>query len=226
MTSSVFAKYQPQAWPITFRGVLTARTICGGTPSDPNVAEGFIRSKLDTTDNLIMRAVAEMMAERGISADEAATEVDRLRHLNGFKRDPERGGELYIEGRQLKAAIKEAACVAAATGKVPLRTWGQTKKGLVKFIAEHVQVVEDCLYLGVKEPSGVNQRFVQTYHGSAIQYEEYVTEARIEFTVITDYEFTREQWAMIWLTGEQQGIGATRSQGFGRYVVTRWERTS
>ena len=29
---------------------------------------------------------------------------------------------------------------------------------------------------------------------------------------------------MIWLTGEQQGIGASRSQGFGRYEVTGWER--
>lgn len=35
-----------------------------------------------------------------------------------------------------------------------------------------------------------------------------------------------EQWAMIWLTGEQQGIGATRSQGYGRYTVTRWEQAS
>ena len=26
------------------------------------------------------------------------------------------------------------------------------------------------------------------------------------------------------LTGEQQGIGASRSQGFGRYEVTRWDR--
>jgi hypothetical protein len=29
---------------------------------------------------------------------------------------------------------------------------------------------------------------------------------------------------MIWLTAEQLGIGATRSQGYGRFVLTRWER--
>jgi CRISPR/Cas system CSM-associated protein Csm4 (group 5 of RAMP superfamily) len=31
---------------------------------------------------------------------------------------------------------------------------------------------------------------------------------------------------MIWLTAEQQGIGASRSQGFGRFEVTSWERLS
>ena len=40
----------------------------------------------------------------------------------------------------------------------------------------------------------------------------------------TDWKFTDEQWAMIWLTGEEQGVGGSRSQGFGRYQVTRWDR--
>lgn len=39
-------------------------------------------------------------------------------------------------------------------------------------------------------------------------------------------EFSAEQWALLWLTGEQQGIGATRSMGYGRYAVTHWERVA
>ena len=85
-------------------------------------------------------------------------------------------------------------------------------------------MVDDRLYLGTVEPTGVMQRFVHTYRGSGIQYEEYVEDAKISFTIETDHLFTDEQWAMIWLTGEQQGIGASRSQGFGRYEVTGWER--
>lgn len=80
--------------------------------------------------------------------------------------------------------------------------------------------------LGVTEPTGVSQRFVHTFRGSGIQYEEYVTDAEIRFTVTTDYDFTEEQWAMLWLTGQQQGIGATRSMGFGRYEVIKWDRIS
>lgn len=219
---SAFAKYRPLAWPNEYRGAMHVTRIAGGTPSDPKVAEGWLKTKLGAqSDALIQQQVAEVMVERGITAEEAVTEIDSLRHLNGFRRD-EQG--LYIEGRQLKAALKEAASVAAAAGKLPLRSWGKTNKGLLGFISEHVCVVEDRLHLGVTEPSGVAQRFVHTFRGTGIQYEEYVDDAKIEFTIITDYEFSEEQWAMILLTGEQQGIGATRSQGYGRYTVTSWEK--
>jgi hypothetical protein len=218
--TSVFAAFASKAWPHTFSGTLHVVNIAGGTPSDDKVAEGWLRTKLADRDDLIREAVAKTMVERGITADEAAAEVDNLKHLNGFKRD-EQG--LYIEGRQLKAAIKEAASVAVASGKLNGRGWGKTNKGLLSFMAEHVFVVEDRLHLGVTEPTGIVQRFVHTWRGTGIQYEEYVEDAKVDFTIKADHDFTNEQWAMIWLTGEQQGIGASRSQGFGRYEVARWE---
>lgn len=227
---TVFAKFEQKAWPHVFAGTIHVGTIAGGTPTDPKVAEGWIRTKgalgQDAKDDLIRQAVAEVMVERGIGADEAVAEVAKNKSLNGFKRD-ESG--LYIEGRQLKAAIKEAASVAYAAGKLlnnGKNAWGRTSKGILGFIAEHVCVVEDKLHLGVTEPSGVNQRFVHTFRGSSIQYEEYIADAKVDFTVKSDHNFTDEQWAMLWLTGEQQGIGASRSQGYGRYEVTRWEALS
>ena len=47
----------------------------------------------------------------------------------------------------------------------------------------------------------------------------------IPFTVVTDHDFTDKDWAMIWTTGELQGLGASRSQGYGTYTVTKWEKT-
>lgn len=220
--TSVFAGYQKKAWPFRFAGTMHIGTIAGGTPTDQKVAEAWLRTKLADNDDLIREAVAKTMVERGIPADEAVKEVDSFKHLNGFKRDPDHG--LYIEGRQLKAAIKEAASVAGSAGKLPTgKVWGATNKGLLGFVAEHIFVVEDRLYLGVSEPSGIMQRFVHTFRGTGIQYEEYVEDAKVSFTVVSDHDFTAEQWAMIWLTGEQQGIGASRSQGFGRYEITSWE---
>lgn len=208
--------------------------LAGGIPSDPNVAEGWIRTKVSDHDDLIREAVAETMMERGITAEQAAEEVARNRHLNGFKRH-ETTGELYIEGRQLKAGIKEAASVCIAAGKLTPdgrtkdgkagKGWGVTNKSLVSFIAEHVQVVEDRLYLGVKEPSGIAQRFVHTWRGSGIQYEEIVNDVDLSFTISSDYAFSEEFWGILWLTAEQQGIGASRSQGYGRYEVREWEPT-
>jgi hypothetical protein len=218
---SVFAKYQKDAYPYRFAGQLHVGTIAGGTPTDPRVAEGWLKTKLGVDkDDLIREMVATTMVERGVTADEATKLVDEQKHLNGFKRD-EHG--LYIEGRQLKAALKEAASVAVAAGKLTARGWGKTNKGLLSYLAEHVFVVEDRLHLGVNEASGINQRFVHTFRGTGIQYEEYVTDAKIDFTVIADHDFSEKEWAAIWLCGEQQGIGASRSQGYGRYEVTRWD---
>ena len=67
---------------------------------------------------------------------------------------------------------------------------------------------------------------MHTQYGSAPHYKEYVTDCDINFTVITDYKFEPEHWAQIWLTGQEQGIGASRSAGFGRYTVTRWEQVN
>lgn len=218
---SVFAKYQREMYPHRFAGSLHIGVLAGGTPTDPKVAEGWLKTKLGIDkDDLIREKVAETMLERGVTADEATSIVNENKHLNGFKRD-ENG--LYIEGRQLKAAIKEAASVAVAAGNLKGRGWGATNKGLLSYVAEHIFVVEERLHLGVTQASGVNQRFVHTFRGSGIQYEEYVNDAKVDFTVMSDHDFSAKEWAAIWLSGEQQGIGASRSQGFGRYEVTRWD---
>ena len=222
--ASVFASYQQKAWPHRFAVSLHISTIAGGIPTDDKVAEAWLKTKLADRDDLIREAVTKTMVERGIDVDEAAKEVDSLKHLNGFKRDPGHG--LYIEGRQAKAMLKEGASVAVASGKLGSRGWGATNKGLMGFLAEHVFVPEDHIPLGVSEPTGVIQRFVHTWRGTGIQYEEYVEDAKLSFTVVTDHDFTEEQWAMIWLTAEKQGIGASRSQGFGTFEVTSWERLS
>lgn len=245
---TVFAKYRAKAYPFNFAASLRVRNIAGGVPADPKVAEGWLRKKMVVDDDdLIRKAVIEVMAERGVSAEEAVEEVNRTKNLNGFKRlrcdDCPPDGDLcvngrhllYIEGRQLKAAIKEAANVR---WPYPQTVWGPggARKGGTKgegrgkastsFFAEHVFVQEDVVGLGVYEATDVTQRFVHTWRGNAISYDEYVAIADISFTVATDHDFTEEQWALLWLTGEQNGLGACRSQGFGRYEVTRWERQS
>lgn len=221
---SVFDTFRDLAWPFRFEGTLHVYNIAGGIPSDPNVAEAWLKTKLSDKEDLLREAVARTMAERGISAEEAAAQVASMKHFTGFKRHPEHG--LYIEGRQLKAAIKESAMIAVATEKIPLKGWGITRKYLKGFVAEHIMVVDDILSLGVSEPTGTVQQFVHTQYGSAPHYKEYVENCDIHFTVITDYDFLPEHWAQIWLTGEEQGIGASRSAGFGRYTVTRWEQVN
>lgn len=224
---SAFAPYAEEAWPYKFAVTLQFTSeVRGGVPSDVNKAEGWLKSKLTTTDQQIQALVAQTMVERGISAEEAVTEVNRLKHLNGFKKD-ETG--LYIEGRQAKAMLKEACVVALSANKIVNRGWGATKKSLRPFLAEHAMVEELRLYLmrdgkPLIEPDLVDQRFVHTFNGNGIQYEESCVEPYVEFTIKTDWPFTMKDWGMILLTGGEQGLGATRSQGFGKFVITKFDQ--
>jgi hypothetical protein len=224
--TSVFDDFRDQAWPYKFAVQLTVENLVGGTPSDPKVGENFIRSKLAGSEDLIRETVATLMVERGITAEQAAKEADQLKHLNGFRRDEETG-ELFIEGRQIKAALKEAASVAYASGKLlnpkGKNTWGLTAKGIHGFFAEHVCVPESRVMLGQTEPDTVLQKFVHTFRGSGIQYEECIVQATLNFRIWCDYPFTTENWAMVLLTGEQQGVGASRSQSYGKYIVTGFD---
>jgi hypothetical protein len=227
-STSVFSRYNNESYRFRFEGRLELGTLVGGVPSDPKVAEGWLKSKLQDNDDRIREMVAEVMVERSVGVDEATEIVNSLKNLNGFKRTA--NGELFIEGRQLKAAIKEAVSVAVAAKKLEMTGWGATRKWLTNFLPEHVFVLEETLLVfskedgaPVKKPSGIFQQFVHTHRGSSIQYQEYITDAVINFNVISDHPFTTKDWAMIWTTGEKNGLGASRSQGYGTYQVTRWD---
>lgn len=217
MANSVFEKDRDKLYKNRWAGTLIVDHLVGGIPSDPKVAEGWIKKTMGADNqDIINELVSKTMVDRGLEVGAAVDEVVKTTKLNGFKRDDQ---GLYIEGRQLKACIKEAANIRWAQER-----WGPTKKGTKSFFAEHVFVVEDRLHLGVHEPTGIQQRFVSTFRGTGIQYEEYVEEAEVNFTIRSDYDFTPSQISDLWLTAEQQGIGATRSQSFGRFNVTRWDK--
>jgi hypothetical protein len=242
--NSVFEEKALGTYRYAYSGRLLVGRIAGGVPSNDRVVEGWLRKKLGVPEErLLQEEIAKVMIARQdegkqISKESAVDEVLAKANVNGFKKDP-KTGVLYIEGRQLKAAMKEAVSVAVAAGNIKATGWGETKKWVTNFFPEHVFVEEDELYLGqlvderdpnsrirpVTEPSGVSQRFVQTRFGSSITYEEYVDNAVVDFNLIADFLFTADQWAQFWLTGQQQGIGASRSQGFGRYKVISWVQT-
>ena len=107
MAKNVFAAYAGVVHPFKFAGEIEIGRLMGGMPSDPKVAEGWLRTKLGISkEQSVADAVAAVMEARALSPEgpisqaEALKEVDQLRHLNGFGQD-ENG--LYIEGRHLKA---------------------------------------------------------------------------------------------------------------------------
>ncbi len=233
---SVFAAAGAERYKHQWDVELHVSSLAGGVPVDANVTEGWLRTKLADTDDLIRDAVAETMAETGQTVEEATATVAERRALTGFKRD-KRG--LYIEGRQIKSMIKENANIAW-----PKERWGKAAKGSKGFIAEHVFCLDVRVPLlrpleaGMDEGESVlapddvvvNQSFISTFRGTGISLTEVVPVCRLRFRLATDYDFSKKPderarnfWQHLWVGAEMNGLGAKRSQGYGRFVVTRFD---
>lgn len=224
---SIFEKESVKSYKHRYNATIIVSELHGGWPVNQQVALDHLRRKLADNDELLRAAVAEQLAEQTANGetpdvDAAAVEVALAKNLNGFKKDSH---GLYVEGRHVKALLKEAASVAVNAGRVELKGWGLTNKWLTKWLPEHCFVLEDRIYLGRDIPDGIAQRFVVSRHGTGIQLEEYALDVKLDFTVVTDFEIKPADWAAIWTTAEFQGLGASRSQGYGTFKMLGWEAT-
>lgn len=257
---SVFADVRDAMFSYRYKVTLHVSTLVGGTPTDPNVAEGWIRTKMGlTTDDLVKAEVERVMEDRGVKPEDAIELVNKNRHLTGFKRDygsdlaradqrkavetgfvfentrrlftPKEAratfGELLIDGRQVKAMLKEAAMIAGAAGHLPMTKWGKTSKAMKGFLAEHLFVEEERILLRRTEPDRIEQAFVHTFRGAGLKLEEMLDDVEVAFTLIADFDFASmdpDFFGKVFSAGEYNGLGASRSQGFGRFAVTAFER--
>lgn len=215
--------------------------IMGGVPLDPKLIEGWIKKNIpDLADpNELQRVVLRTLEERtGTTLDEGMTYADldkaieqvaATKETTGFKRDKDYG--LYIEDRQVKAAIKEACNILFPW------TGGSTKQkeayGIAKsarsFLAERVFVSPRTIWLGTKQPSGVEMvvGHVTGPQGqrSTLGYHEYVDEPVITFDIlVTRDAIDHKWWPDLFQQMEENGIGALRSQSFGRFTTLDFKR--
>lgn len=207
--------------------------IMGGIPKNPAIIEGWLRSKagIDQAEEVrqaMLRTLLELGAE--IRPDMSFEELeDASKHLasakstNGFKVDSD---GLYVEQRQIKAMLKESTNILFAGER-----WGITRKGPKSFVAERVFIVPDHIALGVKEPTNI-ELFIGHTSGPAgrqsnLTYHEYVERPELTFTLrVAEDAIKREQWALLWVHAQENGLGALRSQGFGRFDVVAWDRAA
>lgn len=215
----IFTRY---AVSLTFRD-----KIMGGIPKRPDVIEAWLRkntgvSEQDELRQMTRRTLAEMGVEVAENATmeemiEASKNLAMERNTNGFK---SANGSLIIETRQIKAGLK-AWTNALFAGE----RWGRTFKGPKNYLAERVFVEGDTVSLGTAEPHGIEMIIghVTGPQGdkSTLTYHEFVRQASIEFVVYSLEDcIAPEQWLAIWQLGQEDGLGALRSQGHGRFDVT------
>lgn len=210
--------------------------VMGGVPHDPKLIEGWLRSKAGVNDDELRAFMLRTLTEMGVEVTEsmtledmekASSKIAGLKETTGFKRDDKHG--LYIESRQVKAGLKESVNILYAGDKEWLKHQNNpTRKGARSFLAERVFVSPDEIYLGVDEPSGVEMVIghVTGPQGprSTLGYHEYVSQAEITFDVLVARDLIpNEWWPDLWEHFQENGLGALRSQGHGRFDIWKFD---
>ena len=96
-------------------------------------------------------------------------------------------------------------------------------------VFERVFINPAHILLGSTEPDGMELMLIHATGPkgavNSLAYHEYVNEATISFNVLVcNDDIKAEHWPKIWILAEENGLGACRSQSFGRFDVTKWEQ--
>jgi len=195
---------------------ITVGRLVGGVPFAEKMIEGWIKAK--HPDEAQHAAVIEETKE---AMDQKRDDAEKSTWV-GFKKD-DRG--LYIEGRQVKAMLKEAASVL----RVRLDIAGFKSK-----VAERLYVTDQRIYLGAFQPTGSDERPIHVYTPmgprSALKKSDYVEDAKLAFTVKAldePLKTTREKNRVLPSAyvpalleyASENGLGADRSQENGKFTV-------
>ena len=198
--------------------IQTRDKLCGGTPRTPEMIEGWVKAKTGYSDEQAKELAAEAIEDIQGQLTDAS--------WNGFRAD-ERG--LYIETRQVKAMLRECFTVqrlfVKRRGSKQIYQHGLEIKG-----AEHPRRI----YLDRGEPDGCDESpiHVMTPQGprSALKRVDYVKGALLSFelwrykTIPQETRHIGEEALVAALTlAQENGLGADRSQGQGKFDVVGFE---
>lgn len=233
----------------TYRATLAFRDkIMAGIPGDPSLVEDWIKthSHASTSNEIMHERLKKNLREMGADQedverldeadeksfqevyDEIVAKLAAQKQTNVFKRN---GGGLYMESRKVKAMIKEVCNVLW-----PGERWGSAKDGRFKkgpkyFMAERAFVRPNKLYLNRSEPDGV-ELFVghvvdKTGPKSTLTYYQYVEGAELNLYIMLTPDAVDEmadRWPRFWVHSQENGLGALRSQGHGKFDITAFDK--
>jgi hypothetical protein len=230
MPKQTFEEFKRAFYANTFdeyRVTMHLRDIAGGAPADPALIEAWVNAKCkDKTDEERKKIVDATVHELpSITEEEAKASWCR------FKQD-EKGA--FIEGRQLKAALKESANV--------IKTVLENSKGekgvtaLKNKVAECVFVIDERVYLtdaAGKPYSGAlptEERpiHVMTRQGprTSLKRNDLLKDVHIAFTVRLAKTGAVSEESLFGAFAYMQflGLGADRSQGRGQALDVQVEK--
>lgn len=199
--------------------IVARRRICGGTPRNKELIKSWVEA---TTGHADEETEKLTQADLDLLVNDTAE-----KSWIGFFED-EKG--LLLQARQIKACLKQSATVLGIT---------KQKRGSKQILAEGMEVKApnggDRIYLGVKVASGTHENaiHVMTAQGprTALRRMDYVTKPTLKFEVWilkTAAQETRhigqDELVDILRHAQENGLGASRSQGEGKFDVVEFAK--
>lgn len=193
--------------------------VCGGMPRNKDLIANWVKASTGYDDEKTAKLIQE-------DADLVVNEVAEKSWI-GFGKD-EKG--LLIPCRNVKAMLKQSASLLGITKK---------KRGSKQILAEGLEVKApdggDRIHLGKEEPDGTDESaiHVMTAQGprTALRRMDYVTKPLIKFNVWVLKTAPQEsrhigenELVEILTHAQENGIGASRSQGEGKFDVVEFSK--
>lgn len=186
--------------------------LLGGVPANPRIREEQIRRYLK-------KEMKGTLQARSLIVYETEEEVEQKgRHT--FYLDPQ-SKELLIQSRQVKSGLKEATKALGLSTK---------KKGITQAVAKGLWVRPDWILLGKSAPEGIElvQGVVGYPARSVLTEYLYVETPEIEFQIywLDRKDLTENEIVDMITVLQEIGLGACRSQGYGKFDVVEFRVTS
>ena len=213
----------------TYRVTIAIREkLCGGKPKNEELLADHIRRTTGHDDELTRRQIEEAQSKLPDLAGLQDIEEEKLEKASTRFLSDERG--LYLDTYQIKAMFRQCASMLGIYKK---------KRGSKQICAEGAEIKgvdhESRVYLGKKEPDGTDESVVHamTPKGpiSGIKRVDYVSGVALSFEVWvlkTEAAETRhigEKDVVEILTfAQENGLGADRSRGFGKFDVVEFQK--
>jgi hypothetical protein len=195
--------------------------LCGGVPKNHELIESWVKARTAHDDRMTKTQTAEVI--------ETVLEEKTESAWTGFQCDPEHG--LFLATRNVKAMLRESATMLRLFVK---------KRGSKQIVQHGFEIKggwhhsDGRVYLCQDEPDGADEGaiHVMTAQGprTAIKKVDYVSQCEIKFqiwvfkTAAQEKRHLGEADVIEMLTfAQENGLGAQRSQGYGKFDVTGFE---
>jgi hypothetical protein len=135
---------------------------------------------------------------------------------------------LFLHERNIKAMLRECCQVLSLNRKLrglkQVNQHGLFVKGQLGTDRVYLEDPETGEY--ITAVSGELVSPVHAWTGTSIKRTEYVHRPRLRFDlwIIDGSPWTDEAWQAVWTLAQENGIGACRSQGYGKFDLLTFER--